>query len=63
MTLAVGVKFRHQGPLNYYDPVGEDLIPGSRVLADTSRGVEIGEVVMAPADLEPAMLPRPFPRS
>ncbi|HUY54167.1 MAG TPA: regulatory iron-sulfur-containing complex subunit RicT [Candidatus Nanopelagicaceae bacterium] len=61
MTLAVGVKFRHHGPLNYYDPVREDLIPGSRVLADTSRGVEIGEVVMAAADIEPAMLPRPLP--
>lgn len=61
MTLAVGVKFRHHGPLNYYDPIGEDLIPGSPVLADTSRGVELGEVVMAAADIDPAMLPRPLP--
>lgn len=61
MTLAVGVKFRHHGPLNYYAPGLEDLIPGSRVLADTARGVEIGEVVMTAADIDPAMLPSPLP--
>ncbi|MHB1525815.1 MAG: PSP1 domain-containing protein [Candidatus Dormibacteria bacterium] len=61
MTLAVGVKFRHHGPLNYYDPGAQDLIPGSQVLADTARGVEIGEVVMAAEDIDPAMLPSPLP--
>ena len=61
MTLAVGVKFRRHGPLNYYDPGTQDLIPGSQVLADTARGVEIGEVVMAAEDIDPAMLPSPLP--
>jgi cell fate regulator YaaT (PSP1 superfamily) len=61
MTVAVGVKFRRHGPLNYYDPGEEDLDPGSQVLADTARGIEIGEVVMAAADIAPDMLPRPVP--
>jgi cell fate regulator YaaT (PSP1 superfamily) len=61
MTLAVGVKFRRHGPLNYYDPGEEDLDPGCQVLADTARGIEIGEVVMTASDIAPEMLPKPVP--
>ncbi len=61
MTLVVGVKFRRHGPLNYYDPGAEELAPGVRIVAEIARGLEIGEVVMAAAELDPAMLPSPLP--
>lgn len=60
MTLAVGVKFRRHGPLNYYAPGDEDLEPGCPVVADTARGPELGEVVMAASELDDAMLPQPL---
>jgi cell fate regulator YaaT (PSP1 superfamily) len=57
MPLAIGVKFRRNGPLNYYDPGGDDFAPGDRVVADTTRGPEIGEVVLAPAEVAASLLP------
>ena len=57
MPLAFGVKFRRNGPLNYYDPAGDDFVVGERVVADTARGAEIGEVVLAPAELGASILP------
>ncbi len=60
MSRVVGVKFRRHGPLNYYDPRGEPLEPGALVVADTARGPEIGEVVLAEVDLDPALVPSPL---
>ncbi|MGH7609941.1 MAG: PSP1 domain-containing protein [Candidatus Dormibacteria bacterium] len=60
MPLAVGVKFRRHGPLNYYAPGDEELVPGTRVVAETARGAEIGEVVMEAAELDQRMCPNPM---
>ncbi|MHB1638868.1 MAG: PSP1 domain-containing protein [Candidatus Dormibacteria bacterium] len=60
MTLVVGVKFRRHGPLNYYSPGAWDPVPGARVVAEIARGLELGEVVMAAADIDSAMLPSPL---
>ena len=57
MPLALGVKFRRNGPLNYYDAAGEDFAAGDRVIADTARGPEIGEVVLPPAEIAASLLP------
>ncbi len=57
MPLAIGVKFKRNGPLAYYDPAGEGFALGENVLADTARGPEIGEVVLAPAEIAEALLP------
>ena len=61
MTLVVGVKFRRHGPLNYYSPGEWDPAPGTRVIAEVARGIELGEVVMAAAEVDQAMLPDPLP--
>lgn len=57
MPLALGVKFKRNGPLAYYDPAGEAFALGDSVLADTARGPEIGEVVLAPSEIAEALLP------
>ncbi|MDB5068076.1 MAG: hypothetical protein JWM18_4510, partial [Chloroflexi bacterium] len=57
MPLAIGVKFKRNGPLAYYDPAGDALALGDHVLADTARGPEIGEVVLAPSEIADALLP------
>jgi len=61
MPLAVGVKFRRHGPLNYYAPGGEELVPGTQVVAETARGEEIGEVVMEATEMDRRMVPDPLP--
>ena len=57
MTLAIGVKFRRNGPLSYFAAEPANLAPGDRVVAETARGPEIGEVVMAASDVADALLP------
>jgi cell fate regulator YaaT (PSP1 superfamily) len=61
MPLAVGVKFRRHGPLNYYAPGDEELVPGNQVVAVTARGEEIGEVVMEATEMDQRMVPDPLP--
>jgi len=61
MPLAVGVKFRRHGPLNYYAPGDQELVPGTQVVAETARGEEIGEVVMEATEMDRRMVPDPLP--
>jgi cell fate regulator YaaT (PSP1 superfamily) len=57
MPLTLGVKFKRNGPLAYYDSAGEPFQIGDQVLAETARGPEIGEVVLAPSEIAEALLP------
>ncbi|MGH7639985.1 MAG: PSP1 domain-containing protein, partial [Candidatus Dormibacteria bacterium] len=62
MPLALGVKFRHHGPLNYYAPLEEEeLLPGVRVVVAMARGEEIAEVVMEATEMDQRMVPSPLP--
>ena len=45
MATVVGVRFKTVGKVYYFDPVGR-IILGSRVIVETSRGIECGEVAM-----------------
>ncbi len=60
MPLVIGVKFRRNGPLNYYTapaPPDEPLRAGEQVVADTGRGPEIGTVVLEAAEVAQSLLP------
>lgn len=46
MTEIIGVRFRSAGKVYYFSPKGEKLKTGDRVIVETSRGVECGEVVI-----------------
>ena len=45
MVKAVGVRFRQAGKIYHFDPDGLNLKRGSKVIVETSRGIEYGEVV------------------
>lgn len=45
MASVVGVRFKRAGKIYYFDPVDIDVVPGSYVIVETSRGIEFGEVV------------------
>ena len=46
MTRIAGVRFRNGGKVYYFDPNGLELRGGTRVIVETSRGVECGYVVL-----------------
>jgi cell fate regulator YaaT (PSP1 superfamily) len=68
MPLVIGVKFRRNGPLNYYsapEPPDPPVTAGAHVVADTGRGPEIGTVVLDAAEVAQSLLPaelRPIER-
>src|SRR5438093_10944121 len=49
-TTVVGVRFQEAGKIYYFEPGGYDAIDvGSYVVVETSRGVDLGRVVISPA--------------
>ena len=48
----VGIRFKKAGKIYYFDP--QDLNPqvGQHVIVETARGVEFGEVVLGPRDVD-----------
>lgn len=45
MQEIVGVRFKSVGKIYYFDPAGLSLQKGQRVIVETARGIECGEVV------------------
>ncbi|MCF8085401.1 MAG: hypothetical protein K9J48_00785 [Desulfohalobiaceae bacterium] len=56
MSMYIGVKFREQGQIYYFQADQEDLAPGDHVLVTTEEGQGIGRVALAEAEL-PVDLP------
>lgn len=52
MTEIVGIRFKSVGKIYYFDPAGLLLKKGERVVVETVRGTECGEVVTANRQLE-----------
>lgn len=51
MPLVVGVSFKKAGKIYYFEPNGLELHEGDSVIAETSRGIEFGEVMIEPRDV------------
>ncbi len=52
MPIVVGVRFKSAGKIYYFDPMQIDASVGDRVIVETSRGVEMGELVLAHRQVE-----------
>lgn len=52
MSLVVGVRFADAGKLHYFDPGDLELAQGDCVLVETARGLEFGEIVLGPREVE-----------
>ena len=46
MAEIIGVRFKTVGKVYYFDPVGISLDLGQKVIVETARGIECGEVVI-----------------
>lgn len=51
MPVVVGVRYKERGRMYYFDPSGLELTCGDRVLVETVRGLELGEIVLEPTDV------------
>jgi len=56
----VGVVFRPGGKVYYFDPTDLEIELGDQVIVQTSRGMEIGEVVGAPHEVSDKDIPAPL---
>ena len=52
MTTVVGVKFKKTNKIYYFSPGDIPCVVGDAVVVETSRGTEIGDVVMPPMELD-----------
>ncbi len=52
MVTVIGVRFRNAGKLYYFDPKDLAPAPGQAVVVETARGLEYGEVVTGPSEVE-----------
>ncbi len=46
MAEVIGVRFKEVGKVYYFDPDGQEMKKGDRVIVETVRGIECGEVAM-----------------
>jgi len=56
----VGVRYKRAGRIYYFDPAGIDLAVGDYVVVETSRGLELGQVVIAPTQVLASEVAKPL---
>jgi cell fate regulator YaaT (PSP1 superfamily) len=60
MPIVTGISFKTAGKVYYFNPDKLDLKPGDRVIVKTSRGMEMGEVVLAPHEVSDEEITSPL---
>lgn len=60
MTTIVGVRFKKAGKIYYFAPGGASLSLGDGVIVETARGLEFGDVVIAPRQVEEESVIQPL---
>jgi cell fate regulator YaaT (PSP1 superfamily) len=51
LVRVVGVRFKTAGKVYYFDPADFDLKFGTKIVVETARGIEYGDVVVGPKDV------------
>ena len=60
MAEVIGVRFKEVGKVYYFDPDGQQLKKGDRVIVETVRGIECGEVAMDNRDIDDEQIVKPL---
>jgi len=60
MTEIIGVRFKKVGKIYYFDPAGIETIYGTRVIVETSRGIECGETVIPNRTVDDSTIVQPL---
>ncbi|MGN0399286.1 MAG: stage 0 sporulation family protein [Blautia sp.] len=60
MTKVIGVRFRNVGKIYYFSPKDFEIKSGDHVIVETARGVEYGQVVLPPREVEDEKVIQPL---
>ncbi len=60
MADIVGVRFKRAGKVYYFDPAGIDLEANDYVVVETTRGLELGQVVISPKQVLASDVDKPL---
>ncbi|MCI8623322.1 MAG: stage 0 sporulation family protein [Provencibacterium sp.] len=60
MAKVIGVRFKSAGKVYYFDPLAFEFSEGSFAVVETARGIECGEVTMAPRELPDDHIVKPL---
>lgn len=60
MTKVIGVRFRQAGKIYYFSPENLNIQKGDQVIVETARGVEFGNVVCAPKEVQDEEIMQPL---
>lgn len=60
MADIVGVRFKRAGKVYYFDPIGIDLEVNDYVVVETTRGLELGQVVISPKQVLASDVDKPL---
>ncbi len=60
MAVVIGVRFKDVGKVYYFDPGEETLKKGDKVIVETARGIECGEVAMENREVAEESIVRPL---
>ncbi|MBQ2902867.1 MAG: stage 0 sporulation family protein [Clostridia bacterium] len=60
MAEVIGVRFKEVGKVYYFDPDGQTLKKGDRVIVETVRGIECGEVAMDNREINEEEIVKPL---
>jgi cell fate regulator YaaT (PSP1 superfamily) len=63
MTEIIGVKFKGNGKIYYFDPCGIKADIGDRVVVETSRGIELGDVALSNREVEDSEIMQPLKKT
>ena len=60
MMDVIGVRFRENGKIYFFDPVKFDVQVGEHVIVETARGVEYGKVVLGRREIDEKKMSSPI---
>ena len=60
MAQIVGVRFKPVGKIYHFNPAGFEIKKDDYVVVETSRGVELGKVVVAKKEISPEHINKPL---
>ena len=60
MITIVGIRFKKAGKIYYFEPGDEHLTVGDGAIVETARGLEFGDVVIAPREVDPETVVQPL---
>lgn len=60
MAEVIGVRFKEVGKIYYFNPDGQELKKGDRVIVETVRGVECGEVALENREISDEEIVKPL---